>query len=194
MNTKDAKNPVRMLLLLGDRIGANCMMGGRKLSIIDKFKRFGWELTLAGIETAVAPCPFAAKRGAETMTLDCTVDAIDDLLVYDGVSVLPGTSHRGLIGSEKAMSLVRDAHANGMVVSGWCRGVLVLAEAGVLQGKRVVGHADHREAIEKAGGIFVGQDHPPIIDGNVVTGARSYHYRVQNAEAIRQAVVARHTG
>jgi hypothetical protein len=35
-----------------------------------------------------------------------------------------------------------------------------------------------------AGGSFVGQDHSPVIDGTLVTGARSYSYRVKNADAI----------
>ena len=60
---KDEKPKVRMLLLVGDRIGANCMMGGKKLSILEKFGRFGWEVTLAGVADTVEPCAFAAKRG-----------------------------------------------------------------------------------------------------------------------------------
>jgi putative intracellular protease/amidase len=193
MVTTKTKPQVRMLLLVGDRVGANCMMGGKKLSILEKFSRFGWEVTLAGVEARVEPCPFAAKRGAETMMLDTTVDAIHDVLVYDGVCVLPGTSFQGLIASDAAMRLLREGHENGLVVSGWCRGVGVLAEAGILQGKQVVGHEDDRGAIEDGGGVFVGQDHPPIIDGTVVTGARSYHYRAKNADAIRQAILARQT-
>jgi hypothetical protein len=94
---KGMESATRMLLLVGDRIGANCMMGGKKLSILDKFARFGWEVTLAGVEDHVEPCPFAAKRGAMARPLDTTVDAIGDLSAYDGISVLPGTSFQGLI-------------------------------------------------------------------------------------------------
>jgi hypothetical protein len=54
-----------------------------------------------------------------------------------------------------------------------------------------VGHVDDKAAIEAAGGTFVGQDHPPIIDGTLVTGARSYFYRAKIADAIKQAVLAR---
>ena len=191
MVTKKTKPKVRMLLLVGDRIGANCMMGGKKLSILEKFDRFGWKVTLAGIGEGVEPCPFAAKRGAKRMQLDSTVDAVSNLMDYDGISVLPGPSHNGLMASSKAMALIREGYAAGLVVSGWCRGVRVLAAADVVRGKRIVGHADDKDAIEGAGGVFVGQDHPPIIDGTLVTGARSYFYRAKNAEAIRQAIAAR---
>ena len=59
------KNPVHILLLAGDRIGANCMMGGRKLSIFDKFERYGWQMTLAGMRDHVSPCPYAAGLGVK---------------------------------------------------------------------------------------------------------------------------------
>ena len=91
----------------------------------------------------------------------------------------------------KTMGLVRRASDEGLVLSAWCRGVRVLAAADVIRGKRVVGHIDDKDAIEEAGGIYVGHDHPPVIDGRLVTGARSYYYRAKNAEAIRTAMVDR---
>ena len=191
MAAKTSESPVRILLLAGDRIGANCMMGGKRLSILDKFKRYGWEVTLAGLEETVSPCPYAAKIGATPMAVDCTIDEIEEIRAFDAVSILPGPSHERLIASERAMSLIRSAFDGRLVVSGWCRGVRVLAAAGVVRGKEVVGHADDRAAIAAAGGTFVGQDHPPIIDGTLVTGARSYYYRAKNADAIRNAVLAR---
>jgi putative intracellular protease/amidase len=184
------KKPARILAIVGDRIGANCMMAGKKLSILDRFKHYGWDVTLSGVTNPVLPCPFAAQHGAESVSLDCTLDGIKDVSAFDAISILPGTSHRGLIESEHVMGLIRAAWDQGLVVSGWCRGVRALAAAGVLRGKQVVGHADDREAIEASGGVFLGQDHPPVIDGRLVTGARSYYYRTKNADAIKQAVQA----
>lgn len=191
MPSKTTSGPVRMLLLWGDRYGANCTVGGRKLPILEKFRRYGWELTLAGAEAVVQPCAFAKGRGAEPVDLDCTIDALEDIAAFDGISVMPGPSHKGLIDSPRAMAIVRQAFEAGLVVSAWCRGVRVLAAADVLHGKRVVCHADDRDVIEAAGGFFVGHDHPPVIDETVVTGARSYYYRTKNADAIRDAMTAR---
>ncbi len=191
MPTKAQQRPIRILLLVGDKIGANCMMGGKRLSIIDKFKRYGWDVTLAGLSKTVSPCPYAAKLGATPVTVDRTIDTIEDVTAFDVISVLPGPSHQQLIGSEHALALIRGAYQQGLVVSGWCRGVRALAAAGVVHGRRIVGHMDDKDAIEDAGGTFVGQDRPPIIDGTLVTGARSYTYRAKNADAIRQAVLAR---
>jgi hypothetical protein len=153
---KTKKKTVRILLLAGDMYGANCTSNEKKLSILDKFRSFGWEATLAGVDRVVRPCAFAAERGAVPLHLDLTVDEVDDVTAYDAVSVLPGPAHAGLITSRKAMQLLR-------------------------------------QAIEQAGGLFVGQDHPPVIDGRLVTGARCYHYRAKNAEAIRTAIEARQT-
>ncbi len=185
------KNPVRILLLVGDLYGANCTSSEKKLSILDKFGSYGWEGTLAGVDRVVRPCGFAAERGAVPLALDRTIDEIGDITAYDAVSVLPGPAYTGLIASPRAMQLLRQASEAGLVISGWCRGVRVLAAADVIAGKQVVGHMDDKAAIEKAGGLFVGQDHPPAIDGRVVTGARCYHYRAKNAEAVRAAIEAR---
>ena len=188
MVKKGTDRPVRMLLLFGDLYGANCTSDQKKLSIVTKYRRCGWELTLAGAERTVQPCAFAQQRGAEPLKLDCTIDELSDVTEFDGIVVMPGPAHRDLIDSPAAMETIRRAADEGLVVSGWCRGVCVLAAADVLRGKRVVGHADDKDAIERAGGRFVGQDHPPVIDGSLVTGARCYYYRAKNAEAIRKAM------
>ena len=184
------RKPVRVLLLVGDQYGANCTSSEKKLSILDKFQSYGWEVTTAGVERVVPPCAFAAERGAKPLSLDLTVDEIDDVTAYDAVSVLPGPAYTKLVASRKAMNLLRRANEAGLVLSGWCKGVRALAAAGVIAGKQVVGHEMDKEFIEQAGGVFVGQDHPPVIDGRLVTGARCYYYRAKNAEAIRAAIEA----
>jgi len=191
MPSQTNERSIRMLLLVGDRIGANCLSGGRKLSILEKFRKYGWQITLAGIGETVNPCPYAQSLGLEAPVIDCLVDEIEDIRSYDGVCVLPGPSHKGLMESEVAMRLIKGASEAGLIVSAWCRGVRALAAADVLRGKQVVGHSDDQEVIEQAGGIFVGHDHLPVIDGNLVTGARSYHYRAKNADAIKKAIDAK---
>ncbi len=194
MKRVESQKRIRMLLLVGDLVGANCTSNENKLSICEKFRRYGWEVTLAGAERVVRPCGYAAERGATPLDLDCTVDELDSVLDYDGVSVLPGPSHSGLIKSKKALRMIREAAATGLVVSAWCHGVRVLAAADVIRGKRIVGHAADKDIVEAAGGIFVGHDHPPVTDGRLVTGARSYYYRAKNADAIRAAMLERLAG
>ncbi|MEW5825617.1 MAG: DJ-1/PfpI family protein [Candidatus Bipolaricaulota bacterium] len=190
MSDRQTRSP-RVLLLAGDRVGANCTSDRGKLSILEKFRRYGWTITLAGAERIVSPCAFAAKLGAVPLEMDCTVNELGPILDYDVVSVLPAPHHEGLCRSAAVLDLLREASAADLVVSSWCHGIRVLAAADVIRGKRVVAHAADREAVEAAGGIFVGHDHPPVVDGRLVTGARSYYYRAKNAEAIRCALRAR---
>jgi putative intracellular protease/amidase len=191
MKKAGTKKPIRILVLVGDLVGANCTSNENKLSILEKFRRYGWDVTLAGSQRSVRPCAYAAERGAMPLELDCTVDEIRDVLDYDGISILPGPSHAGLIKSPKALRMIRDAVAAGRVVSAWCHGVRVLAAADAVRGKHIVGHAADKDIVEAAGGIFVGHDHPPVTDGRLVTGARSYYYRAKNADAIRNAMLER---
>jgi hypothetical protein len=186
---KNAKpdRPIRMLLLVGDLYGLNCTSDSKKLSILEKMRRYGWELTTAGIGREVHPCAFGRQHGAEPMALDSTVSEIGDVSRFDGISVLPGPAF-------KANELIREGFHKGLVISGWCRGVRVLAAADIVRGKRVVGHADDREAIQAAGGVYLGNDHPPVIDGTLVTGVRSYFYRAQTCDAIRAAIQERSRG
>jgi len=178
----------RLLLLVGDMYGLNCTSNERRLSILEKLRRFGWDLTLVGIDRVVQPCRFGQERGAPPLRVDCLVCEIEDVSSYDGISILPGPVHAGLIHSPEALALLRRAASAGLVLSSWCRGTRVLAAANVIRGKKVVGHPADQEAIEKAGGIYLGQDCPPVIDGRLVTGARSYAYRAKMAEAIRAAI------
>lgn len=191
MTKRQETRPIRILVLAGDLIGANCTSNENKLSIVEKFRRYGWQVTLAGAQRTVPPCAYYAQRGGTPLDLDMTIDEIERVLDYDAVSVLPGPSHAGLIRSTKTLEMIREATAAGRVVSAWCHGVRVLAAADVIRGKRIVGHAADREIVERAGGIFVGHDHPPVIDGCLVTGARSYYYRAKNADAIRSAILER---
>ena len=73
----------------------------------------------------------------------------------------------------------------------WCRAVRVLARAGVLDGRRAVGHADYASEYEAAGATHLGDDHPPVIDANIVTSVRSRFYRSETCEAIGRAVQQR---
>lgn len=189
--SKDSRTGARILLLVGDMVGANCTSNENKLSILEKFRRYGWDVTVAGAERVIRPCAYAAGRGEVPLEMDRTVDELGEARDYDAISVLPAPSHRGLCQSPDVIRLVRDAAAAGLVVSAWCHGVRVLAVADVIRGKRIVGHEADRQAIEQAGGLFVGHDHPPVTDGLLVTGARSYYYRAKNCDAIKAALASR---
>ena len=51
-----------------------------------------------------------------------------------------------------------------------------------------MGHADYADEYAAAGATYLGNDHPPVLDGNILTSVRSRFYRTQTCEAIGKAV------
>ena len=193
---------VRVLVLLDDQFGANVnfdtehfLLGHLDNNILKHFERYGWQVTLTALKARVDSCSASAEQlGSRSITVDTLLSDIVDVGCYDVLSVMPGSSHSALLHSTRALAMIREAARRGLVVSAWCRGVRVLAAAGVLDHRRIVGHADYRQEYEQAGAIFLGDDHPPVIDGNIVTAVRSRYYRTEACEAIAAAAAVRRAG
>ncbi|MHA1197843.1 MAG: DJ-1/PfpI family protein [Candidatus Heimdallarchaeaceae archaeon] len=171
--------PIQILVIVDDGYGGNVP------PIIDHFKSFGWNVTIAGLSETVTSCPYL---GLATMETDILIPNIMDVTIYDAVSVLPGDSHVHLIANQTALNLIKTAAEANVVVSGWCRAVRVLAFADVLDGRNVTGHASYVADYEAAGATFVSDDTPPVIDGNIVTSVRSNHYQLHTCNAIGKAI------
>ncbi|MBN1825509.1 MAG: VCBS repeat-containing protein [Candidatus Eisenbacteria bacterium] len=193
---------VRVLALVDDGYGANLaldyvhpLLGRVNHNILTLMERRGWEVDFAGVKPTVAACSSLVDYcPSDSMRVDRLVSAIDDLSAYDALVVMPGLDHTGLLASPEAMELVRRAAREGLVIGGWCRGVKVLAAAGVLRGRRVAGPEAMRELLEAAGAIYEGEDAWPVTDANVVTVKRSRYYRPKMVDAIGLAVKAAREG
>jgi len=189
---------VKVLVLVDDQFGANLnfdssyfLLGKLDNNILNHFKRYGWEVTTAAVEAHVDSCAESGEAfGSPSFDVDMLLADVRDVGAWDVVMVAPGSAHAGLLASEDALRVLRAAREEGLVIAGWCKGSQVLAAAGLLEGKRVVGNADQRELLEKAGATFVGNDHVPVIDGDLVTVVRSSHHRTDGCEAMATAVNA----
>ena len=89
---------------------------------------------------------------------------------FDAVVVMGGDgapSH--LWDNDSVRGILRCTFALGGVVGGICYGVVALARAGVLAGRRATVYPDRRAEIEIArGGAFLSAE-PLVVDGSVVT-------------------------
>jgi putative intracellular protease/amidase len=187
---------VHLLVLLDDDLGANYnfstshdLLGPVDNNIRKHFERYGWRITEAAVAGRVDSCSVSgAPFGSRGETVDVLVSEIQDLSPYDAVILAPGREHRALLNSPEALDLIRSAVNEGRVVGAWCRAVRVLAKAGVIRGRRVGGNPDYRAEYEAAGAVYAGSDVPPVIDGNIVTCARSRYYRTEMCEAIATAI------
>jgi hypothetical protein len=112
---------------------------------------------------------------------------------FDALAIMPaswrsGAAYNDLLNDSNALHLVRAADSSGKVIWATCAGARVLAKAGVLSGHRVVGTASYQSEYEAAGAVYLGDDHPPVADGNIVTCVRDQFYHVKNCEALALAL------
>ena len=105
--------------------------------------------------------------GMHGITAKADMVLVDDLNSYD-ILVLPGGSPAGdiLRSSAQVRQLILSFHKAGKYLAGICFGVLALAEAGVLEGKRITGYKGYEN--KTPGAVFVGGK--SVIDGNIITG------------------------
>ncbi len=182
---------VEVLLVLSQNYGANTFL------YQDLFEQYGWHVTVAGVADLITACPsIADKLDVPPVTPDVSLLEVDDISRYDVVAVMPASAsfsdepHADLLNHAQVMSLVSKAVEDGLVVAAWCAGSRVLAAADVLRGKSVVGSPKFEHEYVEAGAAFLGNDNPPVVDGNLVTAVRGMYYSVQNSMAVATALEA----
>jgi len=140
----------------------------------DNFEFMGWNITFAGVNETVRPCPnYAGPMGNPILTVDTLVSEITDVSKFDCIAIMSGslsygTSANDLVESDDVLNLVKAAVDSGMPVAGFTSGVRVLAAAGVINGKKVTGDARYEAEYEAAGATFYPYSFP-VVDGNIIT-------------------------
>jgi len=192
----------RILVLADDLMGANWNIRDDQPSIKEWLLSYGWRLDLVSVKKAVTTCPFARKAtGMARVEMDRLTSEISTVRDYAAVVVLPGQSHENLITDSKTLDLLREAAREGIVLAGFCRGVRLLAAAGIIRNRSITGHPDYADEYRNAGAEYIGfQDlegksdaPPPVVDGNMITTVRSKYYREKACQAIRAAVEINHS-
>jgi len=183
--TCSARGDFKILALYSANYGPNSYFTG------DDLARFGWKVTTAGLTKTISRCPSA--KYIPTFTVDTLISTIGNMDDYDALVLMPaswmsGASYQDLLNDSSALHLVRIADSTGKAIWATCAGVRVLAKAGVLSGHQVVGTSIYQSEYEAAGAVYLGDDHPPVVDGNIVTCVRDMYYHVKNCEALAQAI------
>lgn len=179
---------IRILVWLSERYGANSFLNA------DVFEYYGWEITYAALSDSISPCPFSVI--APVMYPDIIITDTSAASAYNAIALMPSTKtfssdpYRDILSSPAALQFVRDALAGGVVVSTVCSGLRVLAAADVVESVRVVGEPIFQAEYDSAGAIFLGNDHYPVNDGPIVTGARDQYYHSIHVQLISTAIEA----
>lgn len=105
------------------------------VTIIDLLRRAGVEVTTAGLKPGIVK----ASRGVQLVpdtTLDAALEADYDMVVLPGG--MPGASH--LKEDARVLALLKKMAAAGKYTAAICAAPMVLAEAGVLAGRRATSY------------------------------------------------------
>ena len=110
--------------------------------------------------------PLAIMKEGKLYTIQgldqISVESVDCLL-FPG-----GYSPDSLRLNEKVLTLVKDFHRKGKLLSAICHGPLIFISAGIISGKHSTGYAAVRDDLRNAGAKYI--DTPAVRDGNIITG------------------------
>lgn len=127
------------------------------------------ELKRRGHTTAVASTRRGKCQGSRGGAVMATV-ALSQVHArdYDAIVFVGGGGSRVLLDDDDALRLAQEADEQGRVVAAICLAPVILANAGVLKGKKATVAGTQAKAIEAKGAQYTG---PGVtVDGNVVTG------------------------
>ncbi|HEU0065896.1 MAG TPA: type 1 glutamine amidotransferase domain-containing protein [Sphingomonas sp.] len=143
----------------------------------------GAKVSLASIKTDPIQGMEHDINKAEMATPDLSIDDVDTD-DYDAL-VLPG----GVANPDKmrmynrAIEIVSEFMEDGKIVAAICHAPWLLAEADVIDGRRLTGYASIRTDLENAGADF--SDEECVVDGNLITSRKPSDIPAFNAAILR---------
>jgi putative intracellular protease/amidase len=123
-----------------------------------------------------ATVTFVGHRRGEVRSdngfLGLTVDATFDEVTDPDVIVVPGgIGARALLDDEVVLDWLREAHRTSLFTTSVCTGSLVLAAAGLLQGRTATTHWSALESLAALGAVPTGQRVVEHLEDRIVTAA-----------------------
>jgi protease I len=123
----------------------------------------GHKVTIASTTTDTARGMLGGEAKPEILISQARVED------YDAVVFVGGSGTQALLGDESAFSLARLAVKQGKLLAAICMAPEILANAGLLQGKKATSWSGGRENLDAKGAKVL--DEPVVEDGEIVTGS-----------------------
>ena len=140
-----------------------------KLTALDAIGPYEVLSRLPGAELRFVSKEPGLKR-TDTGALGINADlGIDRLTDPDIVLVPGGEGNRPLLEDDEVLDWLRTAHETTTWTTSVCTGSLVLAAAGILEGKRATSHWAYIDQLRQGGAEPVGER--VVVDGKIVTAA-----------------------
>lgn len=162
------------------------------MSIIDILRRAGIEVVIAGLHDG----PITSARGVKVIP-DTTIDTIKaedfDMIVLPGGQ--PGSDN--LNADQRVRNLIVEFYSKGKLTGAICAAPYVLANAGILKGKKATSYPAYKDKI--TGAMYLEDN--VVEDGNVITSrgpatAACFAFKIverlkgkETAENIRKAML-----
>jgi protease I len=123
----------------------------------------------AGAEVTVASKGVKTAKGKLGATADVDIDITDaDASQYDAVVFIGGPGAAVYFDDPAALKLAKDAYSMGKVTAAICIAPSILANAGVLEGKKATCFESESENVNQKSAGYTGD--PVTVDGKIVTG------------------------
>ena len=166
------------------------------LTQVDYLRRAGIDIKTCGIGGEY----ITGSKGI-TVKADMRIEQVS--LADADMLILPGGlgGVKGIRESEKAMSLLRQAYAAGIRISAICAAPTVLAELGMLKGKKCICYPSMTDELTAGGGIVC--DKSVVCDGTFITAkaagaSEEFSFAIITAlkgkaaaDAVRESICAR---
>ncbi|RLF63390.1 MAG: DJ-1 family protein [Thermoplasmata archaeon] len=132
------------------------------LTVVDVLRRCSIETDVAGVSGDIIEGAHGIKVIPDKDIEDVEIDSYDALLLPGGN---PG--YKNLRSDERVIAMIKTAFAKNKIVAAICAAPLVLADAGILKGKRATIYPGMEDEIVKAGAEF--SEDLVVVDGNIIT-------------------------
>lgn len=130
------------------------------VAIIDVLRRAEIEIVSAGLKEGPVSSAHNVKVIPDTMIDKISSDDFDMLVLPGGI---PGSDN--LNADERVINLIKDFNTKGKMTGAICAAPYVLANAGILDGKRATSYPSFRDRL----GSAVYEEKAVVRDGNILT-------------------------
>jgi len=139
----------------------------------------GFEVVTASRKTGEITGMLGAKAFAEKSIDEVNIDD------FDAVVFVGGTGASVYFNDEKALEIAKEAYSKGKVTAAICIAPTILANAGVLEGKKATIWEDPAlvDNLKEKGARYTGEN--VVRDGKVITGKGPFAAREFGEEIIR---------
>jgi len=127
----------------------------------DACKKANFDVTVASVTNDTCVGMFGAK-----VTPDRSVDEVE-AGQFDAVIVIGGAGTPVLKKYPKVLQIIQKAAEQNKVLAAICLGPIVLAKAGILEGKKATVFSSGISEIKDGGAEYVPE--PVVVDGNLIT-------------------------